>query len=182
MSASRELIERVRELAEGSPYAIEETPKGFDLRLDLVNASRRTLLYEKRLTKVVTHHVRLDEASRTVKIVDDVRTVSWIQGPGGEDGPVPVLSAEAERVRGRSIEVSRRVEYGRKDGGEPAETAHHHLDSREGHRIIRTAAREAGWKERMPAEVKGALVMAVIGGLGGLAAGVTLLVRWLLGY
>ena len=182
MSASQELVDRIRELAEGSPYVLEETPEGFDLRLDAVDARWYSLMHKNRLSKVFTHHVRLDEASRTLKIIDDFRTVSWRAGAGADgEGPVPVLSVRAERVRGRNIEVSRRIEYGWNEAGEFGKAVDYSLDSREGHKLIRAAAEGTGWKERMPAEVKGALVMAAIGGLGGLAAGVFLLVRWLLG-
>ncbi|MCM2577951.1 hypothetical protein [Streptomyces meridianus] len=182
MTASRELIDRIRELAEGSPYVPAETPKGFDLRMDVADARWHTLMYRHRLTKVCTHHVRLDASSRTFKIIDDCRTVSWRTGAGaGGEGPVPVLSARAERIRGRSIEVSKRVEFGWNEAGDPGKVVDYRLDSREGHRLIRKAAQEAGWKERMPAEVKGAIVMAAIGGLGAVAAVVVLFVQWLIG-
>ena len=187
MSASWELAERVRERAEGTPYLVEETAEGFLVRLDVANARWYAPMVRQAMRLLVTHHVAVDANARTFTIRDELRRVPRTKGVGHEggglkgDGDVPVLSASAQLLKGKYYGFERRRVYVHDEDGEFDKVVDYRFDSREGHRLIQNAARDAGWTERMPGIVKGALVMAIIGGAGGVAAAVAVLVGLALG-
>ena len=84
MGTSAELITAVRAAAAGTPYAVRETPKGFDLTIDVADAQWLAVFKAHGLKKVFTHKVALDEARQSMTITD-VRTPS----PGAVAAPRP---------------------------------------------------------------------------------------------
>ncbi len=173
MAANDDLITAVRRVASGTPYAVRETPGGFDLTIDVADARWATLFKAHGLTKVFTHRVRLDGAARTLTITDVSNTFSW-----GAGGASPRLQAQASTQRGRVYEKSFRKEYGVDlRSGEVGEVVGYSFSAGEGRDLIRGVAREQGWDEKMGGTQKGAVVFAgvvagllVLGGLGVLVA------------
>lgn len=59
MSAGQELFGAVRSRAQGTPYVVEPTADGFDVRLALEDARWFGTSREGRLTQASIHHVRV---------------------------------------------------------------------------------------------------------------------------
>jgi hypothetical protein len=87
MSATEELFAAVRARATGTPYVVEKTATGFDVRLELEDPQWFGQLREWRLTKASIHHVQVEEASRTIMITDELRTLTWQAGTDGRERP-----------------------------------------------------------------------------------------------
>lgn len=182
MTDADTLFEAVRERAEGTPYVVERTDEGFDVRLDLADARWFDLMHKRGLRTAYTHHVRLDEAEHVLAITDDMRSVEWRAGADvGHGGMRPVLAAQAQRATGRFHEVSFHKEYGLSEDGHLGEVVSYSFSSKEGLTLIREPAKELGWTERMPVTAKVGLVFGVVGGVGALVTVVVLLVLLALG-
>jgi hypothetical protein len=182
MTDADTLFDAVRAKAEGTPYVVERTDTGFDVRLDLADARWFDLMHKRGLRTAYTHHVRLDEAEHALTITDDMRSVEWRAGGDvGHGGVRPVVAAQAQRAMGRFHEVSFRKEYGLSEDGHLGEVVSYSFSSKEGLTLVREPAKELGWTEHMPAAAKVGLVFGIIGGVGGLAAVVVVLVFLALG-
>ena len=163
--AADELYDRIEAAAAGTPYRMCRTERGFDLTVDVDVPQGQELLTRRRVTQVHTFRVALRPEEKVFTLTDVVRTVEYEAGPGG--------------VRlGRTVSVGRSVSV----------TSHRTLDgsgqytfsSAEGHRLIRGAAGELGWREAQPASVKIAAGVGILGGVGALAALIALaVVKWL---
>ena len=88
MTTSAELVTVVRAASRDTPYVVRETPKGFDLTIDVADARWLAILKAHGLRKVFTHEVALDEAKQQLSITDVSNTLSW-----GAGGASPRLSA-----------------------------------------------------------------------------------------
>ena len=78
MSNRAEVVERVRAAAEGTPYAVTQTPGGFDVALDIVDAQWFGLFNKAGLRKAYIHHVKVkDDGAFT--ITDESRaSTGWL--------------------------------------------------------------------------------------------------------
>jgi hypothetical protein len=169
------LYDAVRALAERSPYAVEQTDKGFDVQVDVADAHWFALVERQGLRTTVRHVVAVHEARRTFTITDDVRSLSW------QAGGRPVLAASASRSYGRTVEFGRQKVWAWDDKLRLGKVLDYTLDTEESRALIRTAAGALGYTERMPLVMKFALGMAVLGGGGGLVAAVVVGVSALAG-
>lgn len=161
MGDKQALVERVRAATAEGPYLIEETPDGFDMEIDIVDAKWYTLIRANGLTKVFTYSVKLDEEQQQYSITDIANTVRWSAGPGVE-GP-PELEAEVAQQRGRVYQKS----FGMSTGvdartGAVGVPMSYSFNSGEGRNLIREVAKEAGWSEAMGSEQKIGLWVAAI--------------------
>jgi hypothetical protein len=157
MSTSAELVSAVRAAAKDTPYAVRETPKGFDLTIDVVDAQWLAILRAHGLKKVFTHEVRLDEANQSLSITDVANTVSW-----GAGGSSPRLRAEKSVQRGRVYQKSMRKEWGVDlRSGHVGKVVDYSFDAGEGRDLIREVAKAQGWSEKMGGEQKGALIVGI---------------------
>ena len=176
----QELLQELRTAAAGGPYVIEETPQGFDMKIDVVDAQWYTLIRRNGLTKVFTYSVQLDEPEKRYSITDISNEVQWSAG-ADVDGP-PTLVAEASQQRGRVYEKSFSFQTGvdarTHELGAPVSYT---FSSGEGRDLIRRVAKEAGWSERMGTEQKIGLVVAGVTVALLLVAGVVALLIALLG-
>ncbi len=123
--------------------------------------------------------VELDEDAKRLTITDHSTELGWRVGAAAEQEPV--ASFQFSHARGRIYGRSTRKTFAWDERGRYGAVVDYHLDHSEGRNLVRTAKRELGWTERMPVSAKIGLVAGLIGGVGGLAAGVTLLVAWLTG-
>jgi hypothetical protein len=157
MSTAAELVTAVREAAKDTPYAVRETPRGFDLTIDVVDARWLAILKAHGLKQVFTHQVKLDEAKQQMVIVDVSNTLNW-----GAGGSSPRLHAAKSVQRGRVYQKSFRKEWGVDlETGEVGKVVDYSFDASEGRNLIRDVAKARGWSERMGGEQKGAVIVGV---------------------
>lgn len=130
----------VQAAAAGTSYRLRRTERGFDLTVDVPQPSRR-------ISQVHTYRVQLRPQEKTFTLTDVVRTEE--RGLGGVGRTTVETGRSRYRTWSRSLDGSER----------------HSFSSAEGHRLIRGAARELGWRELRPAGVKVALGFGAFGGL-----------------
>ena len=163
VTSSAELVAQVRQAAEGSPYVVTDQSYGFDLTIDIVDATWVTLLRVNHVDRVFTYEVRLDEARQRMTITDVANTVEWNAGFGA----APTLHAQKSVEKGRVYEFSSHQELGvDADTGDVGRVVDYTFSSGEGRDLIRSAAEDAGWSEAMGREQKIGLYV----GLGVLGA------------
>ena len=157
MTTQQELVTAVRAATVDTPYALKETPKGFDLTIDVADARWLGLLRAHGLKKVFTHQVSVDEAKQQVSITDVANTLSW-----GAGGSTPRLSAEKSVQKGRVYEKSMRKEYGVDlDTGHIGKVVDYSFNASEGRDLVRAIAERQGWSEKMGREQKGGLIVGI---------------------
>jgi hypothetical protein len=156
------LYESLRRSAEGLPYVLEPTPKGFDFKVDIANADWWDLLGRSGLRKSYVHHVNVIDPT-TYSITDDLFTVTWNAG-------VPTARYTSERQYGRNISIGFGKAYALDDDLKPAEVYSYTYSTEESRRLIQSAARALGMKEKWPAAAVVGLVVGVIGALGAVIA------------
>lgn len=157
MPTQHELITAVRAASGDTPYALKETPKGFDLTIDVADARWLGLLRAHGLKKVFTHQVSVDEAKQQISITDVANTLSW-----GAGGSTPRLSVEKSVARGRIYEKSVRKEYGVDlDTGHIGKVVDYTFDASQGRDIVRAVAEGQGWSEKMGREQRGGLIVGI---------------------
>jgi hypothetical protein len=160
-----ELYTRIDAATAGTPYRMCRTERGFDLTVDIDVPQWQELLSRSRVTQVHTYRVALRPEEKVFTLTDVVRTVEYEAGLGG--------------VRlGKTVSVGRSVSFTWNrtlDGSEQ-----YTFSSAEGHRLIRGAAGELGWREIQPVSVKIAAGVGILAGLGALATLITLaVIMWL---
>lgn len=175
MGAAEELITAVEARLEGTPYRLQRSEDGFDVGVDIVDASYWSLMYRKHLEKTWTYRVRLDEASRTMSITDDSYELQWRAGADVSGGvPVPSLGARLSRAVGRLESKGFERTYAVGDDGTFGKVVDYTFDAAEGRRLIREPAKELGWDEAMGTAQRIGLVFALVGGIGALVTLVVL--------
>ena len=159
MGTRQAVLDQLRAVTDGGPYVVQETAKGFDLTIDIVDAQWFNLIRLNSLERVFTYEVELDEAEQKYTITDVSHTVSWDAG-SGPDGP-PTLHREVSTERGRVYSKSFHVETGVDTRtGELGTPVNYRFDSAEGRDLIRGVLKDAGWKEEMGTEQKIGLLVA----------------------
>ncbi len=171
-AGAREFARRVREVTEGTPYTVQETDAGFDVTLDIVDATWFGLFNKASLTRVYVHHVAVPEAG-VYSVTDESRTVEWVAG-------VP-SAGRAERVHGRVKELGAQKVWAFDEHGRFGVQADYRFGSEEGRDLISGVARELGFRSRRGAAERAGLVVGVIGAVGALVAVVGVVAAALLG-
>lgn len=162
MGEADRLLDAVRARTEGTPYVVEPTAQGFDVRIDIENASWYALMYKQHLSRTWIYHVAVDEAAKTLSITDDVRGVDWRAGAESEGGvPTPVLKASLSRELGRIESKSFQKTWAVNERGEYGKVVDFSFDAAEGRNLVREPARELGWDERMGGAQRIGLYVAV---------------------
>ena len=160
MATQREFVSRVRELADGSPYVVEETASGCDVKLDIANAQWYTLMAKEGIDKTFTFHVRLDESAGTLSVTDDSQEVSWEAGAEGQP-PQPTVRKSGTRTVGRVHEFSTRKTWAWGEDGEYGKQVDYAFSSGEGRALIDKVAEEQGWNSTMGGAEKVGLYVAI---------------------
>lgn len=160
------LYELLRRSTESSPYIVEPTSKGFDFKVVVAAAQWWDLLGRSGLTKSYVHHVTVTD-SRTYSITDDLCTINWNVG-------IPTAQYTYKRTYGRNISIGFGKAYALDDDLKPAEVYSYTYNTEESQRIIQSAARSLGMKEKWPAAAIVGLVFAVVGALGAVVTLITL--------
>jgi hypothetical protein len=171
--AAYEFCRRVQALAEGTPYVVTETDRGFDVTLDVVDAQWFGVFDKAGLSKVYTHHVAVPEAGRYT-VTDESREVEWVAG-------VPRLAVSGSRTYGRVVEFGVQKVWAFDEHGVFGVQADYRFSSEEGRDLVTGVAHELGFRlERGTAEKVG-LYVGAFGALGALVTVVVLLVALLTG-
>jgi hypothetical protein len=168
-----EVARRLEARFEGTPYVVEAEGSTIRVRADLADATF--------VSWATAHHV------------NDVRGVEVVAKRPGQAitrdfsqavdlrGGVGVLSGSARVESGRSWSYTRRIELGVGTDGTIGKQVDIEFSSSTIQGPVNEVLKETGWYTSwlgaLPAEAKGAAVMAVIGGVGGLGAGIAALVR-----
>lgn len=162
-TSADELRLAVAAAAADTPYRVEPTDEGFDLRIDITDARWLGLFATVGRKTVVENHVVLDADTRTLQITDEYYDVRWSAGSVGRT-PRLVARARATHTRGRSWSVSREWTWRTGVGATPVPVAVHRFTSAEAHKLIRSAASELGWRERPGLYERVGLLAALAGG------------------
>lgn len=180
MSTRQSLLDQLRRATEGTPYVVEETPDGFGMEIDIVDAQWFNLMRLNGLQRVFTYEVALDEEQQKYSITDVAHTVSWDAG-AGPGGP-PTLQREQSTERGRVYSKSFHLETGvDARTGELGTPVNYRFDSNEGRGLIRGVLQENGWSEQMGTEQKIGLIVAGLTVAALVVVGIVALVMALLG-
>ncbi|GAB3994707.1 hypothetical protein [Nocardioides marmoraquaticus] len=161
-----------------APYVVLHVPGRIRVRADLADARFLGPMGARGVKEVRTHDV-VSTTQGQAAVVDRTLSVSW---SAGVDGALrPRVRGTAKAFSGQAFEVSFRKEYGVGADGSVGEQVDWTFDQRELQRPVREALQAAGWKRTWSAEGRLGLVMALVGVGSAVAAGVALLVRWLVG-
>ena len=180
MSTRQSLLDQLHAATAGTPYVVKETPDGFDMQIDIVDAQWFNLMRLNGLQRVFTYEVSLDEEQQKYAITDVAHSVSWDAG-AGPGGP-PTLQREQTTERGRVYSKSFHIETGvDARTGEVGTPVNYRFDSSEGRGIIRGVLKENGWSEQMGAEQKIGLLVAGLTVVALVVVGIVALVIALLG-
>ncbi|MBL1080557.1 hypothetical protein JK359_00965 [Streptomyces actinomycinicus] len=134
----QELQARIEAVTAGTAYRMRRTGQGFDLTVN-VSGPR---------PQVHTYRVALRPHEKTFTMTDVVH--AYDVGPGGR--------RVGKRVStGRSVYVT----TSRSTDG----TQRYRFSSADGHRLIRAAAEDLGWRELRPTAVKIAVAAGIFGGV-----------------
>ncbi|MFC8191489.1 hypothetical protein ACFUMH_07455 [Cellulomonas sp. NPDC057328] len=173
-TAADELCAAVERATEGTPYRIERTAEGFDLRIAVDDARWHGLLASAGRRRVVECQVRLDGDARTLQITDAQFHVRWAVGVTGRTPHL--VAAQAGAVRGRTWSTSREWTWrpGQRPQAKPV--VEDRLSTAEARRLIRKAAIALGWTERMGPYERAGLIAVGVGLLTCLAVALLLLI------
>lgn len=150
-----------RRLAANSPYVIEETGRGFDVRLDLADARWYELFSKAGLKETFVHHVNINAGPRSYTVLDDMSQTEWVAGLDGRR--VPRLSGKMTRVLGMVFTWQFKKIYAFDEQGRYGAVVDYSFNSIDGHKLIRAAAKETGYRFRLNGTSKFALVCAAVG-------------------
>jgi hypothetical protein len=142
-----ELMSRVHAAVQGTAYTLVPTQDGFDVQ---TSAFPSAFPRHREAGAVLTHHVRLDEATRTFTITEEVRRRD---AQGGR-------STQYGRQSFKSFDIT----LGRRKDGTFGKIDEQRFSSDDGRRVIVDAAAALGWTLRRGQAEKAGLIAAVIGG------------------
>ncbi|WP_441964545.1 hypothetical protein [Mycolicibacterium houstonense] len=134
--------------AEGTPYKVSPTQRGFDVELDIVNAQWWELFDRAGLRSSFRWRVR--EHASYYTITDRQVRMKWSAG-------IPRFAFSWEMQGGRIFAFTREKIWALSDRGRIEPVVNYRFNSREGRDLIRMVARQQGLKERQPWSVNLAL-------------------------
>jgi hypothetical protein len=149
---ARDFARRVREAAEGSPYVVTETERGFDVALDF-SAQWYGLFNKAGMRRAFTHHVSLPEPGVYV-VSDEARDVDWVAG-------APRLAGSVEVFHGRRRQVAFEQVWALDEHGRFGRVADYRFDSEEGRRLVEGVAEQLGLTQRRGTAEKVGLYVAL---------------------
>lgn len=156
--AAEEFRRRVEQAADGTPYAVTPTERGFDVAIDVVDAQWFGLFNKAGLSKHYTHHVAVP-GDGSYTITDDARSIQWVAG-------VPQVKGSAERQLGRVKEFGVQKVWAIDEDGRFGQVVDFRFNSEEGRDLVTGVADQLGLKQRRGAAEKTGLAFALVfGGL-----------------
>lgn len=179
--AAAELANEVRRAVEDQPYTVvDETPEGFSMHVDVVDAQWWSLFRRNGLRQTWRWDVEVEDGRYSV--TDQMAALEWQAGAGVSGGvPRPVLRFQASLFRGSAVSISKRQTWALDDEGRFAAVVSYSFDSREGRAIIDAVAQRQGLKKKMNTSAKTGLFVAVFAVIGTALGGLWVLVLALTG-
>jgi hypothetical protein len=172
-----EVARRLEARFAGTPYVVESEGSIIRVRADLADATF--------LTWAAAHHATVLRGVEVVAKKPGQAITRDFSQDFDVRGGVGVLSGRARVESGRSWSYTRRMEVGVGTDGSVGRQVDVDFSSSEIQDPVHEVLEETGWYTSwfgaLPAEAKGAVVMAAVGGLGAIAAVVGLLVQKLVG-
>jgi hypothetical protein len=164
MADAQQFAEGVRRLAADTPYMVaDETPDGFTVHIDVVDAKWWTLMYRKSLKTAFKHLVTVDAAAGTYTVTDRMVTVEWQAGADISTGvPQPVLRGSVTGAQGTIRTKSFRREYAFDDSGQFGKVVDYSFDSGEGNALIDRVGEQMGLEKKMNTTAKVGLGVAAV--------------------
>lgn len=150
MSAFRDAVAAA---AEGTPYTVIDTKRGFDVKLDIVNAQWWELYGRAGLDSSFRWRVREHDTYFT--ITERQIKMKWSAG-------VPRFAFSLDMQGGRIPSFSRQIIWALSDRGRIEPVVNYRFNSKEGRDLIRMVARQQGLKERWPWALNLAAVFVLI--------------------
>lgn len=157
-ASAQALFDGVRRATHDTPYTVTPTEKGFDLKVDIVDAKWWGVLNRAGMTKAYIHHVSVPDP-QTYEVTDAYVDVEWSAG-------VPSAHYTQEHASGRVYKKSFDVAYAFNEDHKLEKIYSYTFDSEESRKLLKDAAKSLGMKERMGATEKIGLAV----GLGTIAA------------
>lgn len=173
MSTAARFAAGVRRAVEDQPYSVlDETPEGFSVHIDVVDARWWSLLSRHGLEETWRWDVRV-RADDTYSVTDRPGEVQWQVGVDGSGGvPRPTLRFRASAFRGTAVDVRTETTWGFDDEGRFTRVVDYSFDSREGRDLIDAVAERLGLRKTMNTWARiglyvglGTLVLLAIGAL-----------------
>lgn len=169
-----EFRRRVEAAAEGTPYVVTGTEKGFDVTLDIVDAQWFGIFNKAGLAKVYIHHVAMPK-SGVYTITDESRELEWVAG-------VPSMRASVTRVRGRVVEFGATKVWAFDAEGRFGVQADYRFGSEEGRDLITGVAQQLQLTSRRGLEERIGLYVGMFAAVGSVITVIVLVVLALGGY
>lgn len=132
---TEEFFHRVQEAAQGTPYRVTRTGHGFDLGLDLADATWYGLFNKAGLRRTVVHHVKV--VGDRFTITDDSTEVRWEAGS-------PRTAGSATRELGRRIELGHETIWAVREDGSVGRVVDYRFSTQEGRDLVELVGKELG--------------------------------------
>ncbi|WP_203337480.1 hypothetical protein [Nocardioides limicola] len=168
-----EFERRVRDAFAGTPYQVTSTDQGFDVRIDVADATWYGILNKAGLKYAVDHRVTVGDG--WFRVLDVEKRVEWVAG-------IPRIAGSAEVVKGRVIRSGFEKTWAFNERGEFTRVVDYTFHSEEGRRVVTDIGKHLGLRYRMSGYAKLGLVFALIGGVGALISAVVLILAFSLGW
>lgn len=153
MTSRDEFLAAVTTATEGTPYAVTPTPEGFDLHLEIADASWYGLFNKAGLKEEYVIRVRIDGSEYTVE--QGRRSISWAVGAP--------TRGEISWFKGRTYELEKRKVWALDESFRPSKVVDYSFSSNEGLKLVKGIGQRLGLKERWPLSMKIALVAGAAG-------------------
>jgi hypothetical protein len=140
----QQLIALFQQKAVDSPYIIELTPNGFNVKLNIVDAKWMTIIQANGLKKTFSIEVTLDEAKHAVQTNDRMYSLSWNAGLNG--ALVPSIQAEVSTFSGSMMEISTDKRVGYVPGAGVGLAVNYTFNSEEARGWLNAVLVEGGWQ------------------------------------
>ncbi|GAA1903737.1 hypothetical protein GCM10009737_00490 [Nocardioides lentus] len=182
MTTAAQLAAEVRTAIADQPYTVvDETPEGFSMHIDVVDARWWSLFHRNGLKKTWRWDVKVKDGG-TYSVTDKAAEVRWQAGADVGGGvPRPTLKFAAEFSGGTAVQVSKQKVWAFDDSGRFTNVVDYSFDSREGNELINTVAQRMGLRRTMNTRAKIALYVAVFAAVGTALGGLWALVLALTG-
>lgn len=175
MSRAREFAAAVAKTAEGTPYVVTPTEKGFDVGVNIVDAEWFGLLDRAGMRRTFVHHVAVRESDGSFSITDESRSVRWVAG-------VPRFAASAQFAQGRIIQFGAERVWAFDAHGDFGVQAEYRFNAREGRDLIEGVAQQLELRQRRGAIERGALFLALLVPVGFVIGAIVTVILLALGY
>lgn len=157
MSTVEQFRHAMMQATAGTPYTVSPIDDGFILHLEIANAQWYGLFNRAGLKEEYTCRVTVD--GEKYKLLQGRRSIDWVAG-------APRTGGRIEWASGWVWQRSKKQVWAWDEQGRFGKVVDYTFDSGEGKQLVKAVAERLGLRAGMPGRVKGALIFAVIAGIG----------------